>query len=108
MSKVSGLNEYQSLALITMSDETDAPVLALGLAGESGEVCDHFKKMLDHGHPLDRDRVAFKLGDIMRYVACMAEHLGFTLEQIATDNIEKLKRRYPEGFDIQRSINREG
>ena len=82
---------------------------SLGLAGESGEIADHVKKVMFHGHPLDdatRDKIAKELGDILWYCAMGAKGIGFGLAEIATMNIDKLKKRYPEGFSTENSLNR--
>lgn len=104
------MNEYQELAQRTANHELgDMPrlaVAALGLAGEAGEIADAVKKHVGHGHELDAEYVKKELGDILWYVAEMAEVFGLSLEQIAYANIAKLKKRYPEGFSEERSINR--
>lgn len=101
--------EYQILAERTAS-LTDPMKrymnFGMGIAGESGEVCDYLKKIIFHGHDLDRDKLKKELGDVMWYVATLATTVGLTLEEIAEGNIEKLKKRYPEGFSEERSINR--
>jgi NTP pyrophosphatase (non-canonical NTP hydrolase) len=106
------LDEYQRLALQTAghrdSSEKVLTYTALGLTGESGEVAEIVKKAFYHGHPLDREALAKELGDVLWYVAVMAEGLRLSLDQIAQANIAKLKARYPEGFSEQRSINRDG
>ena len=58
------------------------------------------------GHALDRERLAKELGDIAWYLAEAATALDLSLEEILKANIEKLKKRYPEGFDETRSIDR--
>ena len=78
-----------------------------GLAGEVVELCDHYKKYMHQGHDLDYDHMAEEAGDVMWYLAEIADALGLTLEEIARRNIDKLLKRYPEGFDTERSINRE-
>lgn len=104
------LNEYQELAARTLGrDRTHEQQLAnaaLGLAGEAGEVADTLKKHLFHSHPLDRDGVVKELGDCLWYVAAMATVLDIELDEIGARNIEKLRRRYPEGFSFERSLNR--
>ena len=81
---------------------------ALGLAGEAGEVADSLKKMLFHGHPLDEQAVRDELGDVMWYVIFLCETLGFTLEDVLVGNVEKRRKRYPDGFSTERSLNRNG
>ena len=78
----------------------------MGLCGESGEAIDIVKKWLAQGHELDRDHLAKELGDIAWYLAETATALEIPLEDILSANIEKLKTRYPEGFDKERSIHR--
>ena len=104
------LDDYQRLAARTIgSDRTHEQQLAnaaLGLAGEAGEVADLMKKHLFHAWPLDHEKVAKELGDCLWYAAAMATALGLSLDAVAAGNIEKLRRRYPEGFSAERSINR--
>ncbi|WP_267897401.1 MazG nucleotide pyrophosphohydrolase domain-containing protein [Peribacillus glennii] len=64
------------------------------------------KKVAFHGHELDKENLAYELGDLMFYIARMAEALGYSLSQITTMNIEKLMKRYPVGFSKEASINR--
>ena len=105
------LNQYQALALRTAGHRTDVQKTlvntALGLAGESGEVADIIKKTFFHGHSLDREALYKELGDVLWYLAVMADALGFALDEIAQANVDKLRARYPEGFSQERSINRE-
>ena len=102
-------DDYQRLAARTMGPRTREQQLAnvgLGLAGEAGEVADTLKKHLFHAHPLDRDALAKELGDCLWYVAGAATALGLSLGEIAAGNVEKLRRRYPDGFSEERSVNR--
>ena len=105
------INEYQSLAMTTKNPELQDKELlmnsVMGLCGESGEVIDVVKKHIFHGHPLNREKLIDELGDVSWYLAECATALGITLEDIFTHNIDKLKKRYPEGFSTERSINRE-
>jgi len=79
----------------------------MGVAGEAGEVADYLKKVLCHGHRLDKERLAKELGDVLWYVASVAEDHGLHLSEIARFNIEKLEARYPEKcFSSERSVNR--
>ena len=78
----------------------------MGLCGESGEAIDLVKKHLAQGHELDKARLAKELGDIAWYLAEMATVLDIELEEVFVRNIEKLKKRYPEGFDKEKSLNR--
>ena len=104
------VNEYQKLAMKTLNPElSEKDVLingVMGLCGESGEAIDIVKKWLAQGHELDKEKLAKELGDICWYLAETATALGYSLEDIMTANIEKLRKRYPEGFDSERSIHR--
>ena len=103
------INEYQKAALRTASTEDKNKLLlngALGLNGESGEVADIVKKNLFQGHDLDQDHIAKELGDVCWYSAITAEASGDDLETIMRMNGEKLEKRYPNGFEVDRSINR--
>ena len=79
---------------------------ALGLTGEAGEVADQIKKTIFHGHDLDRDGLIKELGDVCWYLALLCHAIDVPLEEVMIRNIEKLKKRYPEGFSESASINR--
>lgn len=79
---------------------------ALGLTGEAGEVSDMIKKYIFHGHDLTPEDIIKELGDVCWYLALMCTAIGVSLEYVMEQNIEKLKRRYPEGFSESASINR--
>lgn len=104
------LNEYQNAAQRTARPdwpvEKRLTMAALGAAGESGEFADMVKKFIFHAHDLDREKAMLELGDQLWYITEAAAALGYTLEEVALANIAKLKRRYPEGFDPERSKNR--
>ena len=104
------INEYQKLAMATLNPElSKKDVLingVMGLCGESGEAIDIVKKWLAQGHELDRDKLAKELGDICWYLAETATALDLSLEEIMEGNIKKLRQRYPDGFDAERSIHR--
>ena len=78
----------------------------MGLCGESGEAIDIVKKWYAHGHELDKEHFAKELGDIAWYLAEAATAIDMSLEDIFDRNIEKLKKRFPEGFATERSILR--
>ena len=101
---------YQKLAMTTLNPALDKKDVlingVMGLCGESGEAIDIVKKWLAQGHQLDKEKLAKELGDIAWYLAETATALDLNLEDIFRANIEKLKKRYPEGFDAERSIHR--
>jgi len=82
---------------------------ALGLSAEAGEFGDLVKKCLFQGKELNkenRELMIKELGDVMWYLAqgCMA--LGVTIDEVLWANIDKLEKRYPNGFEVARSENR--
>ena len=105
------VSQYQALALRTMNPDISKKDMLvnsmMGLCGESGEAIDLVKKHLFHGHELDKEKLVKELGDIAWYLAEAAQAIDVPLEEILEKNIEKLKKRYPEGFDAERSIHRE-
>jgi len=104
------INEYQELAMRTLNkDLGKKDVLingVMGLCGESGEVIDIVKKHLAQGHELDKDKIAKELGDVAWYLAEVAYALDLKLEDVLVMNIEKLKKRFPNGFNVEDSIIR--
>jgi len=104
------LNEYQELALRTRNENLSQPQelcnYALGLTGEAGEVADHIKKGVFHGHEMNRHKIAKEIGDVLWYAANLSNIIGMSLEQVATMNVTKLMKRYPEGFSKEKSLNR--
>ena len=79
----------------------------MGLCGESGEAIDIVKKWFAHGHELDREHLKKELGDIAWYLAEAATALDIGLDEVLDANIEKLRKRYPEGFATDKSLNRD-
>ena len=79
-----------------------------GLVGEVGEVVDLLKKFFYHGHEVDSNRLKSELGDILWYVSAVASLFNINLQEIAQGNIEKLEKRYPNGFSSEASKGREG
>lgn len=104
------VNEYQKMALTTLNPALGKQDVlingVMGLCGESGEAIDIVKKHLAQGHPLDREGLIKELGDVAWYLAETAYALDVSLEEVCQRNIDKLKARYPEGFDTRRSVER--
>lgn len=104
------INEYQKLAMTTLNPELDKKDVlingVMGLCGESGEVIDIVKKHLAQGHELDKEKIIKELGDVAWYMAEIATVLDVELEDVLVQNIEKLKKRYPEGFSTEKSVHR--
>lgn len=116
-------NEYQSLAMRTndgkMTERIMRPVTeipgvdlggiyegCLGLAGEAGEFIDLVKKWRCHQKPIDELHAKKELGDVLWYVALLCDSFGWKMSEVMNLNIEKLKKRYPDGFTPERANNR--
>ena len=104
------LNEYQQAAARTMNQKLTRPETELhalfGIASEVGELQGIYQKAYQ-GHSLDMKQAQTEIGDIFWYVCEYCSVHGWTLEEIALMNIDKLKARYPDGFDPERSLHRQ-
>jgi len=92
------MNDYQTQALVTAIDEGhELMQRSLGIVGEAGEIAEKLKKWYrdQNGEEsrLDKDALAAELGDVLWYVAALADHLGYKLGDIAKQNIQKLADR---------------
>ncbi|MCI9182356.1 MAG: nucleoside triphosphate pyrophosphohydrolase family protein [Acholeplasmatales bacterium] len=104
------IKEYQSLAMTTLNPKLNKKEMlmnaVMGLCGESGEAIDLVKKNLFQNHPFDVEAFKKELGDIAWYLAEAATAIDISLEDILQGNIEKLKQRFPNGFNKEASIER--
>jgi NTP pyrophosphatase (non-canonical NTP hydrolase) len=102
------LNEYQNLSKRTMpvADEKGIAGYALGMVCEAGEVGDIIKKEIFHGHPRNTEKIKDELGDALHYLSGVATMYGLTLEEVAGANLQKLMKRYPNGFSTEDSLKR--
>lgn len=103
------LNEYQRLAARTINPRlTEAEIeqhALYGLASEAGEVLGLWQKQLQ-GHEIDDMHFLKEVGDVLWMIAELLTVDGHTLGEAAQMNIDKLKARYPDGFDTEHSIHR--
>lgn len=103
-------NDYQRAAMRTdnknQTEEERLLDALFGLCGEAGEVMDAYKKYRFQGHESYRDEMIIESSDCLWYLAKLADVLGVTLGEVMERNIEKLKKRFPDGFSKDRSINR--
>ena len=100
-------NEYQQLAMRTATLKCFDPAnAALGLTGEAGEVADEVKKFLYQGREWDPEKIIEELGDVLWYVALMADLMDVPLDFVMEYNIDKLRKRYPDGFSFEASEER--
>ena len=97
------MDEYQAAARQTAvyGERFRAVYPALGLASEAGEVAGKVKKVLRDGEgefdPAAIEAIADELGDVLWYVAVLASDLGLSLDQIASENLGKLRSRQARG-----------
>lgn len=80
--------------------------LAIGVAGEAGELLDTFKKTLFYNQPIDTTNVEEEVGDIFWYLFCGIDNMGLDAGEIMQTNIAKLQKRYPEKFDFKSAMER--
>ena len=100
-------NNYQRKAMRMATPKCrDAANAALGLAGEAGEVADEVKKFLYQGREWDAEKIIEELGDVLWYVALMADLMDVPLDFVMEYNIDKLQKRYPDGFSFEASEER--
>ena len=103
------LNEYQKAAMRTMDlnrPSRDNGYHALhGMVGEIGEIHSIYQKEYQ-GHEIDDEHLKKEVGDLLWFVAEYCTAKGWSLDDVATLNIEKLKARYPEGLDAEHSLHR--
>ena len=103
------LNEYQKLAARTINKdltcEEQGKHTLHGMVGEIGELHSLYQKKYQ-GHPFDEEHAKKEVGDQLWFIAEYCTAYGWDLNDIAQMNIDKLKARYPEGFDEDRSLHR--
>ena len=102
-------NEYQKLASRTIPN-TFTPEMgerhALhGMVGEIGELHSIYQKAYQ-GHTIEVEHAQKEVGDLLWFIAEYCTACGWNLEDIMQMNIDKLKTRYPDGFDKERSLHR--
>lgn len=89
-----GFEDYQIDACATLGPDRDIKSLALGVGGEAGEILEIIKKGFRPGRSIDKEHLKEEIGDVMWYLAVLADSLDLDLEEIAVMNIAKLKERY--------------
>lgn len=101
--RIMTLNEYQKKALETAVYPQEYKIIypSLGLTGEAGECSDKVKKVIrDNGGQFTEEKrleLAKEIGDVMWYCATLSHDIGYTLDEIATMNYEKLSSRQKRG-----------
>lgn len=103
------ISRYQKLAARTMNPKLDgAETLRHGLhtlAAETGEVHGLFQKEYQ-GHELEREHLIKEIGDVLWALAEICTVCDLDMSEVAETNIEKLKARFPNGFEEERSLHR--
>lgn len=103
------IREYQILAARTINPKltTDDTInhALYGLAAEVGEILSLFQKELQ-GHGFNREDLKKEIGDVEWMLAERCTAFGFDLGNVCRTNIEKLKKRYPDGFTEEASVHR--
>jgi NTP pyrophosphatase (non-canonical NTP hydrolase) len=97
------IKEFQELVKRTANTKVSGDMqlfdYTLGLVGEAGEVADSIKKAIFH--QVDNEKkTKEEMGDLLWYLASLCNLYGWKLSDILDGNIEKLKKRYPNGFEL--------
>lgn len=102
--------EYQAHARRTQNTSLTLPArrnhALFGMAAEVGEIQAMFQKVFQ-GHTLDTDHLKHEIGDLLWFVGELCDVFKFDLGDVAAANIDKLRKRYPDGFSEDRSLHRE-
>lgn len=103
--------EYQKEAAKTIPEDMEKESMlinaCMGLCGEAGEVSEPVKKWAFQHHDLNLEKIKDEASDVLWYLAELCTACGFSMEDVAKHNIEKLRKRYGERFDAEKSRNRE-
>jgi NTP pyrophosphatase (non-canonical NTP hydrolase) len=110
-------DEYQAKAITSAYTDPkhvntimEKTMWAMGVAGEAGEVVEKWKKIVAYKEGKivqeDLDELAKELGDVVWYIAVMANSLGLSLDDILSRNLEKLASRKKRGAIKGKGDNR--
>lgn len=103
------INEYQKLAARTinsqLSYEEQVNHALHGMVGEVGELHSLYQKKYQ-GHDFDENHAKKEVGDLLWFIGEYCTAMGWSMDEVAQTNINKLRARYPEGFESDRSLNR--
>ncbi len=104
------LKEYQEACKKTAkkfdNKEREIATWGLGITGEAGDVASCIKKTLEHDNN-QIEGIKENLGDALWYAAMICNFFNWDMEEVLEKNVEKLKKRYPDGFAIK-DARREG
>jgi len=103
------MNEYQKLAARTINEKLTPRKMEdhakCGMVGEIGEINSIYQKVYQE-HPIDYYHIKKELGDLLWFIAEYCTAMNWELGDVAQMNIDKLRARYPEGFETERSLHR--
>lgn len=103
------IEDFQQLSKRTAPDNgqrENALNFIIGAFGELSETSELIKKWAFHNHPLDTEKIANELGDVMWYIVNLATEFDLDMDLVLEGNINKLFKRYPNGFNTEDSIKR--
>lgn len=105
------IRDYQFKASRTLAN-LESPIMddlhmVMGMQTESAEIADAYKKHIAYGKNLDLVNVKEEIGDLLWYLANLANLHGWDLRDIMDTNIKKLEARYPEKFNNDNAVNRD-
>ena len=104
------IQEFQKLSIRTLnnslSEKEQLANMIIGAICEFSEAGDSIKKYLFQGHELDKKHIEEELGDTMFYICNLATLLNISMENVLEQNVEKLNKRYKNGFSYKASIDR--
>lgn len=103
------MDTYQALAARTINPALDNQQMLhhalFEMSSEMGEISGLYQKELQ-GHEIDKQHLKKEIGDLLWGAAELCTANGFSMDEIAQMNIDKLRERYPDGFDVERSKHR--
>lgn len=103
------LNEYQREAQRYINQELSPELVEAhalnGMCAEVGELHGIYQKMYQ-GHVLSKNHIKRELGDILWMITEYATSQGWELQDVAETNLKKLEARYPNGFEVDKSLHR--
>lgn len=100
------IKEFQNLSTRTMNQNGAENNCILGMIGEMGEVVDLYKKVTYQGHPYNKEKLVEEIGDVLFYIANYATVNDIDLSDCLKRNVDKLRKRFPNGFSEEDSLKR--
>lgn len=102
--------EYQALARRTQNPDLNGHQRLLhalhGMSAEVGEIHAIYQKQYQ-GHDINYHHLLDEASDLLWFIAEFCDVMGVSMDSVAEQNIDKLRKRFPNGFDPERSLHRE-